>query len=209
MSPNIMAKDAEGGTENGVVVFASRSGSTVDEKEVNESKVANDIRNVQRDHQWDPNLPAEKNDALHRAIETHDYELAQEIERKLVDEEPYEEVQAAVKLEDSGGVANTVRAWVLGLVISTIVTALNMFLSMRSPAIQIPIVVPLLLVYPCGVLWAKVMPRKTFHTCGIRWTLNTGPFNVKEHAVITFMANVTNNYAYSTEATWIWAGDFR
>jgi hypothetical protein len=40
-------------------------------------------------------------------------------------------------------------------------------------------------VYPFGVLWARVMPTRQFNTCGIKWTLNTGPFNIKEHAVIT------------------------
>ena len=32
------------------------------------------------------------------------------------------------------------------------------------------------------------------------WTLNTGPFTIKEHVVITLMANVSINYAYSTDA---------
>jgi hypothetical protein len=34
----------------------------------------------------------------------------------------------------------------------------------------------------------------------LRWTLNTGPFNIKEHAVITIMAGISINYAYSTNA---------
>ncbi|KAF2765591.1 OPT family small oligopeptide transporter [Teratosphaeria nubilosa] len=35
---------------------------------------------------------------------------------------------------------------------------------------------------------------------GLSWTLNTGPFTIKEHAVVTLMANVTAGYAYSTDA---------
>ena len=48
--------------------------------------------------------------------------------------------------------------------------------------VTIPPVVILLLVYPLGCLWAKIMPTKTFTTFGVPWSLNTGPFNIKEHA---------------------------
>lgn len=44
------------------------------------------------------------------------------------------------------------------------------------------------------------MPTKVFNTFGVKWTLNTGPFTIKEHVVITLMANVTVGYAYSTDA---------
>jgi hypothetical protein len=41
------------------------------------------------------------------------------------------------------------------------------------------------LVYPCGVLWAKVVSTRRFRVLSLSWTFNTGPFNIKEHAVIT------------------------
>jgi hypothetical protein len=44
------------------------------------------------------------------------------------------------------------------------------------------------------------VPTRKFNTFGLRWTLNTGPFNVKEHSVITLMAGISINYAYSTNA---------
>jgi hypothetical protein len=40
-------------------------------------------------------------------------------------------VRAAVRPTDGGEVANTVRAWILGMIFVTIGSALNMFLSMR------------------------------------------------------------------------------
>jgi len=43
-----------------------------------------------------------------------------------------------------------------------------------------------LLSYPVGRLWARYMPRKTIF--GVQ--LNPGPFNVKEHVIITIMAVV-------------------
>ncbi|RMY11651.1 hypothetical protein D0868_03021 [Hortaea werneckii] len=58
----------------------------------------------------------------------------------------------------------------------------------------------LLLVYPVGCFWAKVMPTRKFNTFGFEWTLNTGSFTIKEHTATTLMANVTAGYAYSTDA---------
>jgi OPT family small oligopeptide transporter len=75
-----------------------------------------------------------------------------------------------------------------------------MLLSMRSPAITIPVVAVLLLVYPVGCFWARVVPNWTFKTFGVVWSLNPGPFNIKEHTVVTLMASVTYGYAYSTDA---------
>ena len=43
------------------------------------------------------------------------------------------------------------------------------------------------------------MPEKHFHTFGMRWSLNPGPFNVKEHSVIVVMANVSFSVAYATD----------
>lgn len=47
------------------------------------------------------------------------------------DDSPYAEVRAAVRNTDGEQVANTVRAWVLGMLFVTVGSALNMFLSMR------------------------------------------------------------------------------
>lgn len=41
------------------------------------------------------------------------------------------------------------------------------------------------IVYPIGCFWAKVVPTRVFNAFGVRWTLNTGPFTIKEHTVIT------------------------
>ena len=111
-----------------------------------------------------------------------------------------EYVEAAVRAEDGEEPANTLRAWILGLFFVTIAAGVNMLLSMRSPAISIPVVAILLLVYPAGCFWARVMPARKFNTFGVVWSLNPGPFNIKEHTVVTLMASVTYGYAYSTDA---------
>ncbi|KAJ5396454.1 hypothetical protein N7509_004567 [Penicillium cosmopolitanum] len=167
-------------------------------------KIATDnIKELQKfelSHQWDPNLPQEKLDAIKEAVENGDHEKAVELDKSLAQDSQYESVRAAVRNTDNGEVANTVRAWVLGLLFTTVGSGLNMFLSMRSPAISFPAIVVQLLVYPMGCFWARVMPTKVFNTFGLRWTLNTGPFTIKEHTVITVMANVSIGYAYCTDA---------
>jgi len=58
--------------------------------------------------------------------------------------------------------------------------------------------------YPVGCLAANVMPITVFHLptwlpgalSGAPWTLNDGPFNVKEHALIVIMANCGVSQAY-------------
>lgn len=166
----------------------------------NVSEAAEDLSKVLRDHQWDPNLPRETLDAVKKAVRDGQTAKILEADALFTQDSPYEEVRAAVRSTDGGEVANTVRAWILGLVFVTVGSGLNMFLSMRSPAINFPAIVIQLLVFPIGCLWAKVVPTRIFHTFGVRWTFNTGPFTIKEHVVVVLMSNVSISYAYSTDA---------
>ncbi|KAF2502770.1 small oligopeptide transporter [Lophium mytilinum] len=158
-----------------------------------------ELRAIQRSHQWDPNLPQEKANAILDATKTGNLDTIDSLADALEEDSPYDEVRAAVRNTDGEEVANTVRAWVLGMLFVTICSGLNMFLSMRSPAISFPAVVVQLLVYPFSCLWAKVVSTKVFTTFGLKWTFNTGPFTIKEHTVIT-VRTVSISYAYSTDA---------
>lgn len=44
--------------------------------------------------------------------------------------------------------------------------------------------------FPAGKFLEKVLPTRKFSTFGYTWSLNPGKFNIKEHMVITIMANV-------------------
>ena len=165
-----------------------------------DAEVLQDVKKLDKAHQADPNLADDEIDALREAAKTGDAERVLEVEKTFVENSPYENVRAAVRTTDGEEVANTLRAWILGFFFVTIASGINMFLSMRSPAITIPTVVILLLVYPLGCLWAKIMPTRKFTTFGLQWTFNTGPFTIKEHTVVTLMANVTYGYAYATDA---------
>lgn len=159
-----------------------------------------DLQTIRQTHGFDPNLPPEKLDAINKALQDGNAAEIVEADALFTEDSPYDEVRAAVRNTDGGDVANTVRAWVLGMFFVTIGSGLNMFLSMRSPAINFPSLVVQLLVYPIGCLWATVMPTRTFLFFGIPWTLNTGPFTIKEHVVVVLMSNVSIGYAYSTDA---------
>ena len=46
-----------------------------------------------------------------------------------------------------------------------------------------------LLAYPIGRGWHLVLPDREFKVAGLRFNLNPGPFNIKEHTIIVVMAN--------------------
>jgi len=59
-------------------------------------------------------------------------------------------------------------------------------------------VVVQLLALPIGRFFEWVLPNTRFNTFGYVWTLNPGPFNIKEHTVITVMAKSVEIGAYAT-----------
>lgn len=187
-APQTASSPAFGEKDDGVNV-------TVDVKQATA-----DLKTIRQTHGFDPNLPQDKLELINKALQDGDAAEIVEADALFTEDSPYDEVRAAVRNTDGEEVANTVRAWVLGMFFVTIGSGLNMFLSMRSPAINFPSLVVQLLVYPMGCLWARVMPTRTFNFFGVKWILNTGPFTIKEHVVIVLMSNVSIGYAYSTDA---------
>lgn len=103
-----------------------------------------DVRITEKTHQWDPNLKQAMIDELRAATQDGDPEAIKRAQADFIEDSPYEEVRAAVRNTDGGEPANTVRAWVLGMLFVTVASGINMFLSMRSPAINFPNIVVLL-----------------------------------------------------------------
>lgn len=50
----------------------------------------------------------------------------------------------------------TVRAWTLGMLLTTVACAINMLFSLRNPSISITTYVVQLIAYPLGLGWDKV-----------------------------------------------------
>lgn len=81
----------------------------------------------------------------------------------LEEDSPYFEVRAAVRNYDEDLPANTIRAWVIGMIATTIVSAVNLLFSLRNPSITIYVYVVQLLAYPVGCGLARVShSRETF-----------------------------------------------
>ncbi|PWY71034.1 OPT oligopeptide transporter family [Aspergillus heteromorphus CBS 117.55] len=172
------------------------------------------LRQIVAENELDVNFPSHILDQAREILEAeeHNIDLSQlnvvigEIEKQrflIENDSPYPEVRAVVDPTDDPAVsANTFRAWFLGLVATIIFTGVNQLFTMRYPAISIYSLVAQLLAYPCGVFLAKVLPTRQWNLFGWKFTLNPGPFNQKEHMLITVMSNVsfggTNGTAYVT-----------
>jgi hypothetical protein len=55
--------------------------------------------------------------------------------------------------------------------------------------------------FPAGKFLEKVLPTRQFTTLGYTWSLNPGKFNMKEHMVITIMANAGFDTPYTTRVS--------
>ena len=99
------------------------------------------------------------------------------------------QVRAVVRNYDEPVPASTIRAWTIGLILTTVISGVNALFLLRYPIIYVGPYVVQLIAYPMGLGWAKVMPNKEFSFFGIKANLNPGPFNVKEHVIIVVMAN--------------------
>lgn len=109
----------------------SLKSSVVSEKQT-ASKGREDVQEIQPSNRWDPNLSSENEDILVGPSQASEEEAKIEVNTSLSSENsPYETVQAAVRNTDGDEVANTVRAWILGMFFVTIASGLNMYLSMR------------------------------------------------------------------------------
>ncbi|KAL4900777.1 hypothetical protein BDW74DRAFT_188029 [Aspergillus multicolor] len=165
------------------------------------SDTVEQLKHLKENHHWDPNLPNEVVDEVNDALHVTDKDRRASVAASLLENSPYPEVRAAVPNIDEGGHSNTFRAWVIGLLLSTVGSALNMLFSMRQPYIVIPSYVCQVVAYPIGVAWAKVMPHKTIRLFGLSVNLNPGPYSKKEHAMSVIMANATfgGGAAYATD----------
>ncbi|KKA28128.1 hypothetical protein TD95_000993 [Thielaviopsis punctulata] len=112
---------------------------------------------------------------------------------------PYPEVRAAVPNYDEEMPCNTVRVWVIGLGLVVFGASMNALFSLRSPSISVNALLAQVVAWPLGHGWARFVPEREFTTFGYSWSLNPGPFNVKEHSIIVVMASVSFGVAYATD----------
>ncbi|KAM3547522.1 hypothetical protein MY1884_009532 [Beauveria asiatica] len=157
-----------------------------------------ELQAFRKQHRWDPFLGENKLRAVDSALDSGNAEKLRHLNNVLIqDDSPYPEVRAAVPPSDEDMHVNTIRAWIIGGVLCTIVSACNVLLSLRRTPISINSTVVQLVAYPIGYFWARVVPVKSFRLFGLSFELNPGPFNVKEHTIITTMTAAGSAISYA------------
>ncbi|KAM3486092.1 hypothetical protein MY8738_000843 [Beauveria namnaoensis] len=169
--------------------------------DISQLEAQEQLRNVQRHHLNDPNLPDEFIDEVADALASSDPKTVIAEVEHILEDSPYPEVRAAVRISDEDVPANTIRAWVIGMLFTTVGSGLNMLFSMRAPSITITTYVAQLLCHPVGVAWSWALPNRQFSLFGLKFNLNPGPWNKKEHTLVVIMANVSfgGGSAFSTD----------
>jgi OPT family small oligopeptide transporter len=122
----------------------------------------------------------------------------------ITNNSPYAEVRSVVDNHDDPSMpASTLRAWAIGIFFSCCISFVNAFFDVRLPYIYVISTVPQLLAYPLGKFLERVLPDVGFTLFGVRHSLNPGPFNKKEHMLITVMSNVAKSVPYTNYIVWI------
>ncbi|OIT03463.1 oligopeptide transporter 3 [Nicotiana attenuata] len=104
---------------------------------------------------------------------------------------PVEEVALVVpETDDPTLPVMTFRAWFLGPTSCTLLIFLDTFFIYRTQPLTISAILMRIAVLPIEKFMAATLPKKNYTLFG-RWgvSLNPGPFNIKEHVIITVMAN--------------------
>ncbi|KAK6257132.1 hypothetical protein QUC31_000591 [Theobroma cacao] len=109
------------------------------------------------------------------------------------DVSPVEEVRLTVSNDDDTTLPVwTFRMWFLGLFSCCLLSFLNTFFSYRTEPLQVTMISIQVASLPAGKFLARVLPTTKFKIPGFgnrEFTLNPGPFNVKEHVLISIFAN--------------------
>lgn len=133
-----------------------------------------------------------ENDVKTRVVATKTAESNEEDFRS-----PIEEVQMTVGTSDDPSLpCMTFRTIVLGITANILITVINTFFGYRTEPLHVSAIVIQIAVLPIGRLMARVLPKQPligFPFIPWRFSLNPGPFNVKEHVMITIFANTGSN----------------
>lgn len=104
---------------------------------------------------------------------------------------PIEQVALTVPVgDDPSTPVLTFRMWVLGTASCALLSFLNQFFWYRKEPLTITAISAQIAVVPLGRLMAAALPARAVLR-GTRWefSLNPGPFSVKEHVLVTIFAN--------------------
>ncbi|KAJ1936765.1 hypothetical protein GGF37_005476, partial [Kickxella alabastrina] len=129
---------------------------------------------------------------------------AKEEDKEENEDSPFEVVRTAVSNKDDPTLpCLTFRSWALGLFFCVSLAFVNQFYWFRENSLSLNGYVVQLLSFPLGYLMALLLPDKKFCTFGWEWTLNPGPFNIKEHVIISIFAGTSVGTAYGIDVVTI------
>jgi OPT family oligopeptide transporter len=107
---------------------------------------------------------------------------------------PVEEVRLTVPSTDDPSLPVwTFRMWSIGLLSCALMSFLNQFFVYRTEPLVVTQITVQVASLPVGHFMARVLPRTRYRAPrllgGGEWSLNPGPFNMKEHVLISIFAN--------------------
>lgn len=157
-------------------------------------------------HTDDPNFPEEDYEFMKKVI-NQEMEVTPEVDfdaRVLaaLNEyySPYPEVRAVTDPYDDQNVPiETIRSYTLAIFWTILGTGFNEFFGHRMPKITISSAVVQVLLYPCGKLWALVIPDWSVGYGKYKLKLNPGPWTNKEQLFATILYNVTSSGVHITQ----------
>ncbi|CAG8519807.1 8088_t:CDS:10 [Dentiscutata erythropus] len=122
------------------------------------------------------------------------------IDSEILENSPIPMVAAAVSVKDDPSLpCTTIRFWVLSTLFTSLGAAVSEFYYFRSNGVGYSIFFVLLASYIVGKWMARVLPVDEFKFYKWKFTLNPGPFNIKEHVLIAVAAGAGGGSAYGTD----------
>lgn len=123
---------------------------------------------------------------------------AEEGMEEEVNDHPIEEVRNTVPVtDDPSEPCLTFRVWVLGLSSCVFLAFVNEFFMYRTTQLSIGTVVVQIITLPIGRLMASTLPARRLRVGGWSFSLNPGPFSLKEHCLITIFAGAGASGVYA------------
>ncbi|KAK2390768.1 oligopeptide transporter [Trifolium repens] len=113
---------------------------------------------------------------------------------------PIKQVELTVpKTDDPTLAIVTFRMWVLGILSCVVLSFVNQFFWYRTQPLTITSISAQIAVVPLGHFMARVLPTRVFFKdTWFEFSMNRGPFNMKEHVLITIFANAGAGTVYAT-----------
>ncbi|CAF1382928.1 unnamed protein product [Didymodactylos carnosus] len=144
-------------------------------------------------------LASKRTDSVGTSLETesdfvYDDDLLTDVQMKFsaVEQSPHEEVAASVpNTDDITTVNNSIRMWFLGVIFAGGLAVINQFFDFRSNPLVITTLITQVLAMPAGKFLEYILPKRIWRIGKWHFSLNPGPFSMKEHTVITIMSNTT------------------